>query len=112
VLDIRLSALLEQRYAFICDHARRAGGAGATGMLPGACFWRDFDTGGCRLGNAWLGAYHAVSNAFWQGPTDSRRVGNLGSAATCCSALDTVKVTRCDEVQWRFLGLSLAATTC
>ena len=24
------------------------------------------------------------------------------------SKLDTVKVVRCDEVQWRFLGLSLA----
>ncbi|WP_051334460.1 disulfide bond formation protein B [Bradyrhizobium sp. Ai1a-2] len=62
------------------------------------------------LGNAGLGAYHAgVEWGFWQGPTDcTGPVGNLGSAGTLLQRLDTVKVIRCDEVQWRFLGLSLA----
>ena len=62
------------------------------------------------LGNAWLGAYHAgVEWKFWQGPTDcSGPVVNLGSAGNLLERLDTVKVIRCDEVQWRFLGLSLA----
>jgi disulfide bond formation protein DsbB len=62
------------------------------------------------LGNAWLGAYHAgVEWHFWQGPTDcTGPVGNLGSAGNLLERLDTVKVIRCDEVQWRFLGLSLA----
>jgi disulfide bond formation protein DsbB len=62
------------------------------------------------LGNAVLGAYHAgVEWGFWQGPTDCiGPVGNLGSAGTLLQRLDTVKVIRCDEVQWRFLGLSLA----
>lgn len=62
------------------------------------------------LANAGLGTYHAgVEWGFWQGPTDcSGPVANLGSAADLLSKLDTVKVVRCDEVQWRFLGLSLA----
>jgi disulfide bond formation protein DsbB len=62
------------------------------------------------LVNAGLGAYHSgVEWGFWQGPTDcTGPVGNLGSAGTLLQRLDTVKVIRCDEVQWRFLGLSLA----
>jgi disulfide bond formation protein DsbB len=35
-------------------------------------------------------------------------VRSVGSAGTLLQRLDTVKVIRCDEVQWRFLGLSLA----
>jgi len=34
--------------------------------------------------------------------------GSRGSAGSLLERLDTVKVIRCDEVQWRFLGLSLA----
>jgi disulfide bond formation protein DsbB len=62
------------------------------------------------LANAGLGAYHAgVEWGFWQGPTDcSGPIADLGSAGTLLQRLDTVKVIRCDEVQWRFLGLSLA----
>ena len=62
------------------------------------------------LANAWLGTYHAgVEWKFWQGPTDcTGPVGNFGSAGSLLDRLDTVKVIRCDEVQWRFLGLSLA----
>jgi disulfide bond formation protein DsbB len=62
------------------------------------------------LGNAALGTYHAgVEWQFFQGPTDcTGPVGNLGSAGNLLERLDTVKVIRCDEVQWRFLGISLA----
>jgi disulfide bond formation protein DsbB len=62
------------------------------------------------LGNAGIGTYHAgVEWHFFQGPTDcTGPVGNLGSAGNLLERLDTVKVIRCDEVQWRFLGLSLA----
>jgi disulfide bond formation protein DsbB len=62
------------------------------------------------LGNAGLGAYHAgVEWKFWPGPTDcTGTIGDLGSAGSLLQRLDTVKVVRCDEVQWRFLGLSLA----
>jgi disulfide bond formation protein DsbB len=60
--------------------------------------------------NAVLGTYHAgVEWGFWKGPTEcTGPVGNLGSAGNLLERLDTVKVVRCDEVQWRFLGLSLA----
>jgi disulfide bond formation protein DsbB len=62
------------------------------------------------LSNVVFGSYHAgVEWKFWQGPTDcTGPVGNLGSAGNLLERLDTVKVVRCDEVQWRFLGLSLA----
>jgi disulfide bond formation protein DsbB len=62
------------------------------------------------LANAALGTYHAgVEWKLWQGPTDcTGQIGNFGSAGDLLSRLDTVKVVRCDEVQWRFLGLSLA----
>jgi disulfide bond formation protein DsbB len=62
------------------------------------------------LGNAGLGTYHAgVEWKFWPGPTEcTGPVGNLGSAGNLLQRLDTVKVIRCDEVQWTFLGLSLA----
>jgi disulfide bond formation protein DsbB len=61
--------------------------------------------------NAGLGVYHSgVEWHFWQGPTAcTGPVGNLGSAGNLLERLDTVKVVRCDEVQWRFLGLSLAS---
>jgi disulfide bond formation protein DsbB len=62
------------------------------------------------LANAVLGTYHAgVEWKFWAGPTDcTGPVGNLGSAGSLLDRLDTVKVVMCDEVQWKFLGLSLA----
>jgi disulfide bond formation protein DsbB len=61
------------------------------------------------LGNAGLGAYHAgVEWGFWAGPTDcTGPVLDLGKAGLLDN-LDKVKVVRCDEVQWSFLGLSLA----
>ena len=113
VLDIRPCPLcLEQRYAyylavplaFVVAFAAIRGAprplllAGFAVLLLAA------------LANAWLGGYHAgVEWKFWPGPTDcSGPVVDLGSAGTLLQRLDTVKVIRCDEVQWRFLGLSLA----
>ena len=114
VLDIRPCPLcLEQRYAYylavplgLAGRVRgrpRGAAAGAAGRaLPCSLL--------AALANAWLGGYHAgVEWKFWQGPTDcTGPVVNLGSAGTLLERLDTVKVIRCDEVQWRFLGLSLA----
>lgn len=62
------------------------------------------------FGNSIFGAFHAgVEWGFWQGPaTCSGPITDLGSAGTLLDRLNTVKVVRCDEVQWRFLGLSLA----
>jgi disulfide bond formation protein DsbB len=62
------------------------------------------------LGNAWLGGYHAgVEWGFWPGPTEcSGPLLDLGKAGSLLDNLDKVKVIRCDEVRWRFLGISLA----
>ena len=62
------------------------------------------------LANAWRGGYHAgVEWKFWPGPADcSGPLVDFGKAGNLLEQLDKVKVVRCDEVQWRFLGLSLA----
>jgi disulfide bond formation protein DsbB len=113
VLDIRPCPLcLEQRYAYYL--ALPLGALVAFAAIKGAP--RPVLLAGLAIlvlaafGNAWLGTYHAgVEWGFWQGPTDcTGPVGNLGSAGNLLERLDTVKVIRCDEVQWRFLGLSLA----
>ena len=113
VLDIQPCPLcLEQRYAYYLALPLGALVAFAAArdtprsvLLAGLAI-----LAAAALGNAWLGAYHAgVEWKFWQGPTDcSGPVANLGSAGNLLQRLDTVKVVRCDEVQWRFLGLSLA----
>lgn len=62
------------------------------------------------LCNAILGGYHAgVEWKWWPGPSDcSGPLLDLGRAGDLLSRLDSVKVVRCDEIQWTFLGLSLA----
>jgi len=113
VLDIRPCPLcLEQRYAYYL--------AMPLGVLTALAAARDAPRAvlyaglailaAAGLASAGLGAYHAgVEWGFWKGPTDcTGPVGNLGSAGNLLERLDTVKVIRCDEVQWRFLGLSLA----
>jgi disulfide bond formation protein DsbB len=113
VLDIRPCPLcLEQRYAYYlavplgalvawaaARHAPRA--VLVVGLMLLAL---------AALANAWLGGYHAgVEWGFWQGPTEcSGPVLDLGKAGSLFDNLDKVKVIRCDEVQWRFLGISLA----
>jgi disulfide bond formation protein DsbB len=113
VLDIRPCPLcLEQRYVYYLAIPLGA----LTALAAGKDAPRAVLLGGLAVlglaasGNAVLGTYHAgVEWGFWQGPTDcSGPVGNLGSAGSLLQRLDTVKVIRCDEVQWRFLGLSLA----
>jgi disulfide bond formation protein DsbB len=113
VLDIKPCPLcLEQRYAY--DLAIPLGALVAFAAARGAP--RVVLVAGlgllalAALANAGLGAYHAgVEWHFWQGPTDcSGSVVDLGSASSLLQRLDTVKVVRCDEVQWRFLGLSMA----
>jgi disulfide bond formation protein DsbB len=113
VLDIRPCPLcLEQRYVYYLAIPLGA----LTALAAGRDAPRSVLFGGlailamAALSNAVLGTYHAgVEWGFWQGPTDcSGPIGNLGSAGSLLQRLDTVKVIRCDEVQWRFLGLSLA----
>ena len=113
VLDIRPCPLcLEQRYAYYL--------AIPLGALVALAAVRDASRAvllaglvilaSAALGNAGLGAYHAgVEWGFWQGPTAcTGPIVNFGSAGNLLERLNTVKVIRCDEVQWRFLGLSLA----
>jgi len=103
---------LEQRYAYYL--AIPLGALVAIGAAKGAP--RPLLLAGLAilvlavLGNAVLGGYHAgVEWHFFRGPTDcTGPIGNLGSAGNLLERLDTVKVIRCDEVQWHFLGLSLA----
>jgi disulfide bond formation protein DsbB len=113
VLDIRPCPLcLEQRYAYYL--AIPLGALTALAAVRGAP--RAVLLAGlsllaiAALANAGLGTYHAgVEWGLWQGPTEcTGPIGNLGSAGNLLERLDTVKVIRCDEVQWRFLGLSLA----
>ncbi len=113
VLDIRPCPLcLEQRYAYYLAiplgaliALAAARGAPRTVLITGLAL-----LAAAALGNAVLGTYHAgVEWGLWQGPTEcTGPIGNLGSAGNLLERLDTVKVIRCDEVQWRFLGLSLA----
>ena len=113
VLDIRPCPLcLEQRYAYylaislglvvaFAASRRAPGPVLLVGLVLLAL---------AALANAWLGAYHAgVEWKFWQGPTDcTGPIVDFGKAGSLLDRLDSVKVVRCDEVQWRFLGLSLA----
>jgi disulfide bond formation protein DsbB len=65
---------------------------------------------GFMLWNAGLGAYHSgVEWGWWQGPQDcSGPLTDLGGAGGLLKKIETIRIVRCDEVQWRFLGLSLA----
>ena len=113
VLDIRPCPLcLEQRYAYYLVVPLGALIAlGAARGVPRAALVAGFAVIAlATLWNAGLGAYHSgVEWGFWQGPAEcSGPVGNLGSAGDLLQRLDSAKVIRCDEVQWRFLGLSLA----
>jgi disulfide bond formation protein DsbB len=113
VLDIRPCPLcLEQRYAYylavplaLLVAIAAAKNAPRSVLIAGLALLAL-----AALCNAWLGGYHAgVEWGFWPGPTDcSGPVADLGNAGSLLERLSTVKVIRCDEVQWRFLGLSLA----
>ena len=62
------------------------------------------------LANAWLGGYHAgVEWKFWPGPADcSGPINSLGSANDMLKRLQNIRIVRCNEAAWRFLGISLA----
>jgi disulfide bond formation protein DsbB len=62
------------------------------------------------LVSAALGFYHAgVEWKWWPGPQDcSGPLAPLGSAQDFLQRLQQVRVVRCDEIPWSFLGLSLA----
>lgn len=112
VLDIRPCPLcLEQRYAYyliiplaaLVAFGRWRGVVGRPLAIAGLCI-----IALAALANAGLGAYHSgVEWGWWPGPTDCAGAPNFGSGSLL-DRLNQVRVVRCDEVQWRFLGLSLA----
>lgn len=62
------------------------------------------------LWNTGLSAYHAgVEWKLWAGPTDcSGPINSLGSTSNLLKQLQNIRIVRCDEAAWRFLGISLA----
>jgi disulfide bond formation protein DsbB len=62
------------------------------------------------LTTAGIGAYHAgVEWKFWPGPSDcTGPITGFGNAGTLLEQIQQTSVVRCDEVRFRFLGLSLA----
>lgn len=79
-------------------------------------------TGGGRA-FAWLGAaaaatalvlavYHSgIEWGFWAGPSSCTGAADIGglSVQDLLAKIEAAPVVRCDEVQWRLLGLSMAA---
>jgi disulfide bond formation protein DsbB len=62
------------------------------------------------LWNTGLSTYHAgVEWKLWRGPTDcSGPINSFGSASNLLKQLQDIRIVRCDEAAWRFLGISLA----
>jgi disulfide bond formation protein DsbB len=66
---------------------------------------------GLMLWNTGLAAYHAgVEWKWWPGPQTCGGGGGIDFSAglDLRKELETMRVVRCDEAAWRFLGLSLA----
>jgi disulfide bond formation protein DsbB len=103
---------LEQRYAyyFAVPFAALVALSAAKGAPRGVVLAGLAILALAALGNAVLGGYHAgVEWKFWPGPTEcTGPIVNFGKAGSLFDNLDKVKVIRCDEVQFRFLGISLA----
>jgi disulfide bond formation protein DsbB len=103
---------LEQRYAYY--FVIPAGGllaiAASRGLEPRFVAFGLLILALATLANAGLATYHAgVEWGLWKGPTAcTGPIVDLGKAGNLLADLNKVKVVRCDEVQWRFLGLSLA----
>ncbi len=101
---------LEQRYAYYIAIPLAAVVAIASGRVSRRSIAIGFALIAlAMLANAGLALYHAgVEWGFWPGPTDcSGSVIDLNSGSLL-DRIGKVKVVRCDEVQWKFLGLSLA----
>ena len=103
---------LEERYAyyFAAPFAALVAFAAAKGVPRGVVLAGLAILALAALGSAIFGAYHAgVEWGFWKGPTDcTGPLVDFGKAGSLFDQLDKVKVIRCDEVQFRFLGVSLA----
>lgn len=64
--------------------------------------------GAIFLWSVYLGVFHAgVEWKFWPGPTACTSNGT-GLDLNQLNNLNAVKIVQCDQVQWSFLGISLA----
>jgi disulfide bond formation protein DsbB len=103
---------LEQRYAYYLSIPLAALVAlAASKRVPGPRLAVGFAILAlAAAANTVFGSYHAgVEWGWWQGPTtcSGTPMLDLGSG-DLLKRLETVRVVACDQVQWRFLGLSLA----
>jgi disulfide bond formation protein DsbB len=68
-----------------------------------------FAIAAAMLWNAALGVYHSgIEWHWWPGPQDCSGPTPSLSGGNLLEQLQKVRVVRCDEAAWRFLGLSLA----
>ena len=86
--------------ALVLVATERAGWAAAIFFLVALAF----------LANAGLGTYHAGAEwKFWPGPDTCGGSQTLGGGSGgLLKELETIRVIRCDEAPWQFLGLSFA----
>jgi len=114
VLDVRPCPLcLEQRLCLLSDDPARGvdrAGRGQGCAVRRAARWaRDSRAGRTRQCRARHLSRRCRVGFFGKvRPTAAVRSATSAAAGSLLQRLDTVKVIRCDEVQWRFLGLSLA----
>jgi disulfide bond formation protein DsbB len=113
VLDIRPCPMcLEQRYAYyIAIPLAAVLAVAAARDAPRSLLVAGFAVLLCAAAfNSAFGVFHAgVEWGFWPGPTEcTGSAVDFGAPGSLLDNLKTAKVVRCDEVQWSFLGLSLA----
>jgi len=61
------------------------------------------------LWNAGLGIYHSgIEWQWWPGPQECSGTPNFGNVDDIVERAKRGTIVRCDQAQWRFLGLSLA----
>jgi disulfide bond formation protein DsbB len=103
---------LQQRWAY---WGGALGAAAAWYLLqqPGLARWAGMLLALIALGfacNSLLGVYHAgIEWTWWAGPTTCSGGATLSTSSTdLLNSLETIKVQRCDEAQFRFAGLSFA----
>jgi disulfide bond formation protein DsbB len=103
---------LEQRYAYyIAIPLAAVLAMAAVNEAPRSLLVAGFAVLFClTVFNGAFGAYHAgVEWGFWPGPTEcTGSAVDFGNPGNLMENLKTAKIVRCDEVQWSFLGLSLA----
>lgn len=84
--------------------------AAAAVMLRGGRLWAWAGAIAAALAMA-LAIYHSgVEWGLWPGPSSCTAAADIGSLTVqdLMQRIEAAPVTRCDEVAWRFLGLSMA----